>query len=49
MRSEKLPWARVTWLWYSSMGLTRRLPNSSSWAYGPKTELSRMRARVPCG
>src|ERR1700751_4543932 len=26
-----------------------RLPNSSSWAYGPKTELSRMRACVPFG
>ena len=38
MRSEKGPCSRVTWLWYSSMGLIRRLPNSSSCAYGPKTE-----------
>ena len=38
IRSEKGPCARVTWLWYSSIGLMARLPYSSSWAYGPKTE-----------
>ena len=44
MRSEKLPCSRVTWLWYSSMGLMERLPNSSSRAYGPNTELNSTRA-----
>ena len=32
MRSENGPCSRVTWLWYSSIGLIDRLPNSSSWA-----------------
>ena len=32
MRSENGPCSRVTWLWYSSIGLILRLPNSSSWA-----------------
>ena len=32
MRSENGPCSRVTWLWYSSIGLMVRLPNSSSWA-----------------
>src|ERR1039457_2856123 len=31
------------------MGLILRLPNSSSCAYGPNTELSKMRARTPFG
>src|ERR1035437_2632399 len=31
------------------MGLILRLPNSSSCAYGPNTELSKMRARMPFG
>src|SRR5271157_595612 len=31
------------------MGLILRLPNSSSCAYGPNTELSRIRARAPFG
>jgi hypothetical protein len=26
IRSENAPCARVTWLWYSSMGLMARLP-----------------------
>jgi len=30
MRREKGPCTRVTWLWYSSMGLIARLPCSSS-------------------
>ena len=32
MRSEKPPCPRVTWLWYSSIGLIARLPYSSSCA-----------------
>jgi hypothetical protein len=32
MRNEKAPGARVTWLWYSSIGFEARLPNSSSCA-----------------
>ena len=40
MRSENGPCSRVTWLWYSSIGLMARLPNSSSCAYGPNTEES---------
>ena len=32
IRSEKAPCARVTWLWYSSIGLMERLPNRSSCA-----------------
>ena len=32
MRSENGPCSRVTWLWYSSIGLIARLPNSSSCA-----------------
>ena len=32
MRSENGPCSRVTWLWYSSIGLILRLPNSSSCA-----------------
>jgi hypothetical protein len=32
IRSENGPWARVTWLWWSSIGLMARLPNSSSCA-----------------
>ena len=32
MRSENGPCSRVTWLWYNSIGLILRLPNSSSWA-----------------
>src|ERR1019366_10091678 len=49
MRSENGPCSRVTWLWYNSIGLILRLPNASSWAYGPKTELNSTRARVPLG
>src|SRR3954464_8128583 len=43
MRSENGPCARVTWLWYSSIGLMARLPNSSSAANGPNTEESNTR------
>jgi hypothetical protein len=32
IRSENGPCSRVTWLWYSSIGLMARLPNSSSCA-----------------
>jgi len=32
MRSENTSCTRVTWLWYSSIGLIARLPYSSSWA-----------------
>ena len=32
MRRENGPCSRVTWLWYSSIGLMLRLPNSSSCA-----------------
>ncbi len=32
IRSENGPCARVTWLWYSSIGLIARLPYSSSCA-----------------
>ena len=49
IRSENGPCTRVTWLWYSSIGLIARLPYSSSWAYGPKTLVSRTRAREPRG
>jgi len=30
IRNENAPCARVTWLWYSSIGLIARLPNLSS-------------------
>src|SRR3954471_302325 len=43
IRSENGPCARVTWLWYSSIGLIARLPNSSSAANGPNTEESNTR------
>jgi hypothetical protein len=49
IRSEKPPCTRVTWLWYSSIGLIARLPCSSSRAYGPKTLVSSTRAREPSG
>ena len=49
MRSENGPWARVTWLWYNSIGLMARDPNSSSCAYGPKTDVRSTRAPRPEG
>ena len=49
IRSENGPCTRVTWLWYSSIGLIARLPYSSSWAYGPNTLVNSTLARVPKG
>src|SRR3954468_10422175 len=43
IRSENGPCARVTWLWYSSIGVMARLPNSSWAANGPNTEESNTR------
>ena len=49
IRMENAPCMRVTWLCQSSMGLMRRLPYSSSWAYGPKTLHSSTLALPPSG